>query len=278
MTKLHLLKDGVPVNAAMLLFSKSNLLYNVHIGHFKTPSLIIADNMVNGNLYDVVDESMRIIVSHLKFAFEITGKTTQRTEIPEYPLEAIREMLLNAVIHRNYQSSTDIQIKIFDQKIVFFNPSGLYGDITVDELKTDNYTASTRNKLIAEAFYLTNDIEKYGSGFTRIREAIVPYPTMKYDFYMMENGCFSELSYERQKISTAEIEDSGLKDSVEKTVEKIVEAIKVNPFIIQKELVKITGLSRRGVEWNLQQLRKNEIILRVGPAKGGHWEINKETE
>ncbi|KIO46301.1 MULTISPECIES: winged helix-turn-helix domain-containing protein [Sanguibacteroides] len=129
-------------------------------------------------------------------------------------------------------------------------------------------------KLIAEAFYLTNDIEKYGSGFTRIREAIVPYPTMKYDFYVMGNGCFSELSYERQKISTAEIEDSGLKDSVE----KIVGAIKVNPFITQSELAKITGLSRRGVEWNLQQLRKNGIILRVGPDKGGHWEINKETE
>ena len=129
-------------------------------------------------------------------------------------------------------------------------------------------------KLIAEAFYLTNDIEKYGSGFTRIREAIVPYPTMKYDFYVMGNGCFSELSYERQKISTAEIEDSGLKDSVE----KIVGAIKVNPFIKQSELAKITGLSRRGVEWNLQQLRKNGIILRVGPDKGGHWEINKETE
>lgn len=93
---------------------------------------------------------------------------------------------------------------------MFFNPSGLYGDITVDELKTDRYTASTRNKLIAEAFYLTNDIEKYGSGFIRIRQAIASYPTMKYDFYVMGNGCFSELSYERQKISTVEIEDGGL--------------------------------------------------------------------
>ena len=61
-------------------------------------------------------------------------------------------------------------------------------------------------------------------------------------------------------------------------MEKIVGAIKVNPFITQSELAKITGLSRRGVEWNLQQLRKNGIILRVGPDKGGHWEINKETE
>lgn len=98
---------------------------------------------------------------------------------------------------------------------------------------------------------------------------------MKYDFYVMGNGCFAELSYEKQKISLVEIEDGGLKDSVEKTVEKIIEAVKNNPFITQKELAQITGLSRRGVEWNLQQLRKNRIVLRVGPDKRGRWEIRK---
>lgn len=80
--KLRMLKENVPTNAAMILFSKENLLYNVHIGRFKTPSLIIADKMINGNLFDVVEESMQTIISHLKFAFEITGKTTQRTENP----------------------------------------------------------------------------------------------------------------------------------------------------------------------------------------------------
>lgn len=74
--KLNLLKEEIPTNAAMLLFSKENLLYNVHIGRFKSPSLIIADNMINGNLYDVVEKSMQYIISHIKFAFEITGKTT----------------------------------------------------------------------------------------------------------------------------------------------------------------------------------------------------------
>jgi len=76
----------------MILFSKQNLRYNVHIGRFKTPSLIIADKLINGNLFDVLEESMQTIVGHLKFAFEITGKSTQRTEIPEYPLDAIREL------------------------------------------------------------------------------------------------------------------------------------------------------------------------------------------
>ncbi|MDR0941992.1 MAG: hypothetical protein LBM68_07190, partial [Bacteroidales bacterium] len=105
---------GGKVYVAMILFSKENLLYNVHIGRFKMPSMIIADKMINGNLYDVADEAMQTIIGHLKFAFEIIGKTTQRTEIPEYPLDAIREALLNALIHRDYRSSTDVQIKIFD--------------------------------------------------------------------------------------------------------------------------------------------------------------------
>jgi ATP-dependent DNA helicase RecG len=158
--------------------------------------------MINGNLYDVVTESVQTIIGHLKFAFEITGKTTQRTEIPEYPLDAIREALLNALIHRNYQSPTDVQIKIFDQKITFFNPGGLFGDITEDDLRTNAYRASTRNKQLAEAFYLTHDIEKYGSGFIRIRKAISAYPTMKFDFRNLGDGFLSEFSYAEQKIST----------------------------------------------------------------------------
>ena len=83
--KLNLIRFDVPANAAMLLFSNDNLRYNVHIGRFKTPSTIIADKMISGNLYDVLEESFQTIIEHLKFAVEITGKTTQHIEIPEYP-------------------------------------------------------------------------------------------------------------------------------------------------------------------------------------------------
>lgn len=114
----------MPTNSAYLLFAADDPHYNVHIGRFKTPSVIIDDKMVSGTLFEMVDEAMRIIVSHLKFSFKfnITATNTRRTEIPEYPLAAIRELLLNAVVHRNYQSPTDVQIKIFDSKIDFFNP------------------------------------------------------------------------------------------------------------------------------------------------------------
>jgi ATP-dependent DNA helicase RecG len=137
--KLRLLKEETPTNSAMLLFSKEELFYNVHIGRYKTQSLIIDDKMIRGSLYETIENTMTFIISHLKVAFEITGKTSQRNEIFEYPLQAIRELVLNAIIHRDYKSPTDIQIRIFDKKITIFNPGNLYGGLTVDDLKSDHY-------------------------------------------------------------------------------------------------------------------------------------------
>ena len=75
----------------------------------------------------------------------------KRKETWRYPLEALRELLLNAVIHRDYRNTSDIVIKIFDNRIVFTNPGRLYGNLTLD-LKRDDYAPAHRNRLLAEAF------------------------------------------------------------------------------------------------------------------------------
>ena len=274
--KLRMLQSNVPTNAAMILFSKENLLYNVHIGRFKTPSMIIADKMINGNLFDVVEESMQTIMGHLKFAFEITGRTTQRTEIPEYPLEAVRELLLNAIIHRDYKSSTDVQIKVFDQKITFFNPGGLYGRITEEDLLTNIYQASTRNKQIAEAFYLIHDIEKYGSGFIRIRQAIADYPTMKFEFREFGNGFVSEFSYTEQKITTKGDKVIHNYSKTEDMSEKILDIIKIEPYVTIDKLSVLLNKTTRTIERNLSKLKARDLIERIGPDKGGYWEVKKK--
>ena len=147
--KLRLINGNAISHAALLLFSKESTLYNIHLGRFKTPSLIIDDRMFQLTLFEAVEESMKYIVSQIKVAFEISGKTTKRNEIFEYPLTAIREILLNAIIHRDYLSPIDIQIKVFDNKITFFNPGKLFGNLTIEELRKDNYHAYARNKLIA---------------------------------------------------------------------------------------------------------------------------------
>ena len=67
--------------------------------------------------------------------------------------------------------------------------------------------------------------------------------------------------------------DAPVKESSEKTVEKILNAFKENPKTTQAELAKLTGLSRRGVEWNIQKLKSENRIERIGGDKGGHWKI-----
>lgn len=93
-------------------------------------------------------------------------------------------------------------------------------------MKKDNYQAHSRNRLIAEAFYLTGDIEKYGSGFIRIRKELENYPTMKLDFEEIANGFLVTYSYTTQKTSK-----ENKVATVDKTVDKILALIEKNPKI-----------------------------------------------
>ena len=270
LTKLRLLKNETPTNAAMLLFSKEERYINVHIGRFKTQSHIIDDKMVRGTLFDAVENTMIFIISHLKVAFEITGKTSQRTEIFEYPLPALRELILNAIVHRDYTSPTDIQIKIFDNQITIFNPGKLYGGLTIDELKTDNYQSQSRNKLISEAFYLTNEIEKYGSGFRRVRDQIAQYPNMYFEFSENSGGFLIKIGYHEQD------RDENVTENVtEKRLLQIITFVELHPKITTIELSKKLNITRMTLHRELEKLKELGKIRRNGPDKGGFWEILK---
>ena len=270
LTKLQLLKDNQATQAAKLLFSQEQNTYNIHIGRFKTPSMIIDDKMVRSTLFDAVEETMQIIISHLKVAFEITGRKIARTEIFEYPLEALRELVLNSIIHRDYTSPVDNQIKIFDQKITIFNPGKLYGDLTIEQLKTDSYPSRTRNKLIAEAFYLTGEIEKYGSGYQRIRNAIKDYPTMTFDYQESGDGFIVTIGYQQQKQSAENTE--GVSGGVSGGVKDLLIYIETNPGLSAKQLSENLNLAKRTIERWLKQLKdQNKIEFNGAPKTGGYY-------
>lgn len=96
--------------------------------------------------------------------------------------------MLNAMVHRDYKNFSDIIIKIFDDRIIFTNPGRLYGKLSLVDLERNDYVSSLRNRLLAEAFYLTGDIERYGTGFIRIRESLESYPEIS--FLIEEKGDF----------------------------------------------------------------------------------------
>lgn len=146
------------------------------------------------------------------------------------------------------------------------------------DLERNNYRAYTRNKLIAEAFFLTGEIEKYGSRFLRIRKKVSIYPTMKLTVEEIPNGLNVMLSYTNQKVNT-HIPKAG--KTVGETVGEnlkgnsalILSYLRNNPHSTREELAKKTKLSIRGVEYQLTKLRKANIIKKIGSTKTGFWKV-----
>jgi ATP-dependent DNA helicase RecG len=116
-------------------------------------------------------------------------------------LTALREVILNAVVHRDYTVPSDIQIKIFDDRISIYSPGKLYGDLTIEKLRNNAYQSNLRNKLVAEEFYLSGRIEKYGSGFSRINKELQTYPHIEFCIEGITNGILATF-LKHQTLST----------------------------------------------------------------------------
>ncbi|MCK4416561.1 MAG: ATP-dependent DNA helicase, partial [Candidatus Latescibacteria bacterium] len=189
----------------------------------------------------------------------------QRKERFAYPLPALREALLNAVVHRDYANSSDIQIKIFDDRITIFSPGKLYGGLTIEEIKTDSYQSHIRNKLIAEAFYLTKNIKKYGSGFIRIRKELESYPEVSFDVEEVGGGILVTFS------TLASISE-GVNEGVSEGVSSLLVCIKNKPGLRIPELSEQLHAPAKTIERWIKKLRdENRIAFKGAPKTGGYF-------
>ncbi|MDD3435548.1 MAG: ATP-binding protein [Candidatus Gastranaerophilales bacterium] len=194
--RLELIINGKLTNAAILLFGKNPQKYfmnaNIRVGGFKGNDevIIVNDKTINGNLFEQVINAEEAIKFCINVRYVITGKKLDRDDIWDYPLNALREALLNSIIHRDYfDNDTQIQIKIFKDWLWFYNPGKLVDDLTIEQLKT-SHPSKPRNRLIASVFYRSGKIEKFGSGILRITEACKKQALPEPDF-IEEFGGFS---------------------------------------------------------------------------------------
>jgi len=120
-----------------------------------------------------------VIKKHLNVKFdtsvtELTLEGTRRREIWDYPLDALREALINALVHRDYSDYTSqILIRIFDDEIWFSNPGKLLPPLTTEDLKKEVHDTVHRNTLLAEAFYLAGLIERWGTGTAKMVRCVL---------------------------------------------------------------------------------------------------------
>lgn len=180
-------------------------------------------------------------------------------------------------------SSGDSSVKIFDDYIEFFNPGHLPDTITIAQLLADEYSSYSRNRKVAATFKEAQLIEtvryrrtassplktskadeNYGSGIRRIREAFEQYGLKAPKFENFQHG-FRVIVY--AETATDIDRTSG------KTSGKILAYIRENPDITIPELSLLLEITERSVERNISQLQKDKKLSRIGPAKGGHWEV-----
>lgn len=173
--KLELVQSETAITrAAILLFGKSPqsplTQAVVHAGRLQQLVHIMDHRIIAGTVIAQVEEAMAFMQKNLHVRFEITGAPA-RQEIWDYPLVALREALINAICHRDYGDTADIQIKIFENSLHIWSPGTLPFDVSVPDLLDPMHASRPRNKLIAQVFFDLGLIERYGGGIQRILAA-----------------------------------------------------------------------------------------------------------
>ena len=209
--------------------------------------------------------------------------------------EAIREIVMNMIVHRDYRSPSDSIIKIFPDHILFFNPGSLQEPITVERLMQNDYVSVLRNKQIANIFKTAGDIEKYGTGVKRVCQMFLDYglPVPKWEM-LPEGMVVTVFIGKNAEASSSDKGDSvdvtenhpenqkssqkGSQKSSQKSSQKILTLLLKDSQITTQEIANELGISRRAVAKQIANMSKKGLISRIGPDKGGYWQVNDNVD
>jgi len=306
--KLEWVKSETEITrAAYLLFAKEPQIKFpqaiIHAGAFRDEGALILDSCdVGGNIQNQVERTIEFIKRNMRRSIVVTGKA-EHDRVWEYPVEALRETITNAICHRDYASPHDIQIKILEDRLVVISPGLLPFDMDLEILESVEHGSRPRNKLIAQAFYDMHLIEHYGSGIRRIKDECAkngnksPKWSQSYGSFItvyesriaevggMKGGIKSGMKggMKADDITTVNTEDlpgnlpgnlpENLPATLTGTAKKIYSLLRRDGRITYDKIASAVGVTRETVRVSIASLVKAGLIQRIGPDKGGHWEV-----
>lgn len=211
---------------------------------------------------------------------------------PEIPESVLEELLVNALVHRDYLVSAPVRLFIFDNRIEIISPGHLPNNLTVEKIRAGN--SNIRNPILVS--YAAKGLLPYhglGSGITRALEL---WPDI--DLVDDHEGCLFTATIHRKPVEELELSSESAEAnaiptgktsgkrrenvgkgsgksrvSAESTAGKILEACRETPSITIPELAKLTAITERSVQRSIQKLQKDGLLQRVGGRKEGHWEV-----
>lgn len=277
---LDLINDeGKLKNAALLLFAKRPQRYftsvRFHIGRFSgSEANLITQDVIEGNIIQMADRVVEMLKSKY-LTMPITFKGMNRIERLEIPEEALREILYNAIIHKDY-TGVHIQMRVWDDYCEIWNEGALPIGFTPDTL-LKQHPSRPRNRNIANAFFKAGFIDAWGRGYKKIREGFestgLPMPKIE------EADGGVRVTFMRKNVNNGNVVDVVVGNAVDELTERqkvIYNAIRQNVIdgvaVTASSLAKQLKVHPRTIQRDLAVLASKQFILHVGPDRTGHWE------
>jgi ATP-dependent DNA helicase RecG len=264
------LKEGKFLKrASILLFHSNPEKYitgaYIKIGFFESDSDLRFQDEIHGNLFEQIEKTTELLFTkYIKALISYEG--LNRVETFEYPKEAIREALLNAIAHKDYSGGVPIQISVYNDKLMIWNEGQLPENWTVKNL-LEKHASRPFNPDIANALFRSGYIESWGRGTIKIinecKKAGIPEPVFTYDS--------SDISVEFRKDIYNEKHLRTLDLNVRQV--KAVLYVKEKGRITNKEYQEINNTTDRTALRDLETLIQFNIIKRIGEKKGAYYEL-----
>lgn len=292
--------EYVPTKAFTLLTEPKERFIKIQCAVFKGIDRVdfIDRKEFRGAIQSQIEEAYQFVLRHTNKGAVIDG--LYRQDIYELPISAIREIIVNAVLHRSYVDEACIQVSLFDDRLEIDSPGMLCAGLSVTDALSGK--SKCRNKAIAEAFQYMKIIEGWGTGlprlFRRCREMGLLDPKfeefgdgVKVTIYRSAAGSqtgsdVSNKSESETNMSVAGIKTGGKTDTNRKTnrktdlrtetEKKLVQLVYERPEITIPELSETIGLSDSGIRYAIAQLRKRGLLEREGSRKQGKWIVRQE--
>ena len=265
LSTIDVIHDGYINNGGYALFGK-NAKISLKLASYATDDKVTFTDLklIEGNIYNLVNNALDYILNRINWRAEIGLR--KRRDIPEIPEEAIREIIVNAFAHADYETVPEIEIGIHPGKIEIYNPGSFPDDLTPLDFISRNLPSYKRNKLILDILFRSKDVEKSGTGFQRVNE-ICKQRNVTWSYRKEAYGFFFEFIRTNVRINVQ------INTELTEAEQVIFNMIQNNDGISKAEMAIRIGKSEKTVQRIIASLMKKQVIEREGSNKSGKWII-----
>lgn len=276
MEKLRLTNGDYLTNAAMLLFCKDPDKYQlgsyIKIGYFESDSELLYQDEIHGSILEQVDKAIELIYFKYMRA-KITYEGIYRRERYFVPEAALREALLNAICHKQYESRIPIQVSVYDDRLYVANVGRLPENWTLENLM-GKHASLPYNPDIAHIFYLAGFIESWGRGIEKICDSLkadnLPLPEYTVhpgDIMIMFTGPEDRIVRVNNKVNDR------VNVHVNDRESALLNYLAQDPGYTVTQLAEMMNVSRKTIAGYLKALKEKGAIERIGTTRTGYWKI-----